>query len=128
MSYENQPDLADLARALKQIEIATMAIAAANPPNWRRPLSAFTADWVSAIGGYAIATDAHGPTAVWWCGHTYTRRCGSNAKYGAAIWYSRAVGKNEAGETDYTRLITFVDSPPPTAEPLPEYVLKALRR
>lgn len=119
-------DNTDLAKTLKQIELATMAIAASNPPNWKRALSAYKNGWVEAIGAYAVATDADGPTVIWWMGHTYTRRCGSNPKYGAAIWYSRAMGKGEDGESTYARLITFADGPPPTAEPLPDYVRRAL--
>jgi len=119
---------ADLARSLKQIEVATMAIAAANPPNWKRPLSAYKNGWVAAIGAIEVAHDAHGPTVIWWMGHHYTRRCGSNPKYGAAIWFSRSVGKGEDGEPSYARLISFEDGPAPTAEPLPEYVRNALNR
>ncbi|WOD37351.1 single-stranded DNA-binding protein [Nodosilinea sp. E11] len=119
---------ADLARALKQIEVATMAIAASNPPNWKRPLSAYKNEWVAAIGAIEVASDAAGPTVIWWMGHHYTRRSGSNPKFGAAIWFSRSAGKGEDGEAAYLRLITFADGPPPAAEPLPDYVVKALDR
>lgn len=119
---------ADLARALKQIEVATMAIAATNPPNWKRPLDTYRDGWVAAIGAIEVAHDDHGPTVIWWMGHHYTRRSGSNPKFGAAIWFSRSMGKGEDGEASYVRLITFADGPTPTAEPLPDYVVKALDR
>ena len=47
-------------------------------------------------------------------------------KDGAAIWYSRSLGKGEDGESTYARLITFADGLAPTAEPLPDYVRRAL--
>lgn len=117
-----------MAQALKPIEVALMAIAANNPPNWRRPLEAYRNGWVVAIGAREVSSDAHGPSVVYWMGHYYTRRCGSNAKYGAAIWFSRSMGKNEADEPQYARLITFSDKATPTAEPLPDYVAQALAK
>ena len=116
------------AAALEPLRVALMAIAAANPPNWRRPLAAYRNGWVAQINGSVVSSDAHGPTVVAWMGHCYTRRAGENKKFGAAIWFSRSVGKNEAGETNYVRLITFSDGATPTAEPLPSYVADALER
>ena len=118
--------MATIRATLKQIELATMAIAASNPPNWKRPLSAYKNGWVEAIGAYVVAADADGPSVIFWMGHHYCRRCGSNPKYGAAIWYSRSLGKGEDGESTYARLITFADGLAPTAEPLPDYVRRAL--
>lgn len=109
------------------LRVALRVLAAAHPPNWKRPLKAYKNGWVEAIAAQEIARDDHGPTVIAWMGHTYTRRCGSNPKYGAAIWFSRAVGKDSEGETAYTRLITFEDTPPPAAEPLPAYVVERLR-
>ena len=105
-----------------------MAIASTNPPNWRRPLSAYSGPWVAAIGAVAVSSDSHGPSVVYWMGHHYTRRAGENKKFGTAIWFSRSMGKNEAGETNYARLITFADGATPTAEPLPDYVAQALAK
>lgn len=118
---------AELTRTLKNIELALMACAAATPPNWKRPLSAYKNGWVKAIGAYEVTRDQHGPSVIFWMGHHYTRRCGSNPKYGAAIWFSRATGKGEDGETAYARLITFEDGAAPAAEPLPAYVVEKLR-
>ncbi|MEA5465292.1 single-stranded DNA-binding protein [Leptothoe sp. PORK10 BA2] len=105
---------------------ALKAVAASQPPNWVRPLSAYSNGWPQAIGAHIIARDEYGPTVVSWCGHIYTRRCGNNKQYGAAIWFSRAAGKNESGENNYARLITFKEKAVPHAEPLPEYVIKKL--
>lgn len=123
---ENSEIYAELSRILKNIELAMMATAAAKPPNWKRPLAAYKNGWVTAIAAYEIARDDYGPSVVFWMGHHYVRRCGSNPKYGAAIWFSRAIGKSEDGETAYARLITFEDGPPPAAEPLPAYVAQKL--
>ena len=109
------------------LRVALRVLAAANPPNWRRPLKAYKNGWAEAIAATVIASDQHGPTLVAWMGHTYTRRCGTNPKYGAAIWFSRATGKDSEGETAYARLITFEDGPPPAAEPLPAYVVERLK-
>lgn len=117
-----------MAQALEPLRVALMAIASTQPPNWRRPLAAYKNGWVAQIGGTEISRDEHGPTVVAWMGHCYTRRAGENKKFGTAIWFSRAMGKNEAGETNYARLITFADGATPTAEPLPDYVAQALNR
>lgn len=111
---------------LKEILPLLKAIAASRPPNWQRPLRLYkTFDWTK-IGATVTNKYQHGATHVAWCGHTYTRRSGENKKYGAAIWFSRASGKGEDGETSYLRLITFRDSDS-EAEALPDYVVRALR-
>lgn len=107
---------------------ALIAVASVNPPNWRRPLEAYLGDWPKAISAWVVSRDRSGPTVIYWMGHHYIRRCGQNPKYGAAIWFSRSMGRNEAGESQYARLITFSDAPPPSAEPLPDYVVQALSR
>lgn len=117
---------AELTRTLKNIELALMATAAANPPNWKRPLSAYKDGWVRGIGAYEVARDEQGPTIIFWMGHHYIRRTGPNPKYGAAIWFNRSVGKDDSGETAYARLITFEEGAALSAEPLPEYVVRAL--
>jgi hypothetical protein len=53
-----------------------------------------------------------------WGGHAWQRRSPQN-KFGSAIWYSRAVGKDESG-VHYARLITFREMG--DAEPLPAKV------
>lgn len=122
-----EPTIADLIIAVQRIESVVRAVASQHPPNWKRPLNAYKNEWVKAIGATAIASDQYGPAIVSWCGHTYTRRCGQNKTYGAAIWFSRATGKKEDGSNIYARLITFAGSAATEAEPLPEYVVRALR-
>lgn len=117
---------AELTRTLKNIELALMATAAANPPNWKRPLAAYKGEWVRAIGAYEVSRDQHGPTKVFWMGHHYTRRCGDNKNYGAAIWFSKAVGKGEGNTVAYARLITFAAEAEAEADTLPDYVVRAL--
>lgn len=124
--HKPEPTITDLILAVQRLEAVARAIASQNPPNWKRPLRSYKNGWVEAIGATAIASDEHGPTVVAWCGHTYTRRTGSNAKYGATIWFSRAVGKGEGDTVNYARLITFEDGAAPTAEPLPAYVIDKL--
>jgi hypothetical protein len=128
MSLVSKSDMKNgaMAQALEPLRIALMAVASVNPPNWRRPLAAYRNGWVQQIGGSVVSSDNHGPTVVAWMGHSYTRRAGSNPKYGAAIWFSRPMGKNEADEPQYARLITFSNKATPTAEPLPDYVTQAL--
>lgn len=110
-----------------EVAAAMKAIAASNPPNWIRSLKSYRNGWAEAIGAHVIERDSYGPTVVSWCGHTYARRCGTSQKFGAAIWFSRAKGKNAAGENNYVRLITFKRDAMPTAEPLPEYIKQALQ-
>lgn len=61
-------------------------------------------DWAS-IGAEVIEKDKHGAIAVGHGGKVYTRRNPVN-KFGIAIWYSRANGK-DGEDTLYERLITF---------------------
>lgn len=114
--------------SLKRIETAQLAIASQHPPNWKRPLASYQNGWPAAINAFIVAEDDLGPTVVSWMGHTYTRRCGENKKYGAAIWFSRSVGKDEDGSTRYARLITFSSDSTAQAEPLPQYVREELTK
>ena len=103
-----------LTETLKRMELAMMAMASHHPPNWRKPLSDYGGNWVSRVGAHEIKRDPYGPTVIWWMGHYYLRRCGSNPKYGAAIWFSRRVSQGEEGESGYVRLITFSQESPPS--------------
>jgi hypothetical protein len=110
---------------LKELLLVLKALASNTPPNWQRPLKAYKDfDW-SQIGATVLNQDQHGVTKVVWCGHVYTRRSGTNSRFGAAIWFSRANGKGDGDETNYLKLITFKDSS--DAEPLPDYVVQRLR-
>lgn len=88
-------------------------------------LSAYSGfDW-SSIGAQPIARDKHGAIAVRYDGKIYLRRSPTN-KFGVAIWYSRATGK-DGDETTYERLITFKEVKV-EADPLPAKTLAVLRQ
>jgi len=91
-------------------------------PSYMRPLAEFDGfDW-GEIDATVVQTDDDGVAVIGWRGQWYTRRSPAN-KYDAAIWFSRAVGKEDDGTTRYERLITFKE----TAEPerLPVKVKRA---
>ncbi|MBD0269397.1 single-stranded DNA-binding protein [Pseudanabaena sp. FACHB-2040] len=122
-------DPTQLTDLLQQLKLAMTAIAANNPPNWKRTLADYLKpDWPQAIGAIPTRKDRHGPTVLWWMGHYYTRRSGENKKFGAAIWFSRSAGADAEGNARYIRLITFSDAPMPDAEDLPDYVVSALKK
>lgn len=112
--------LTELLTLVRQMSNRLEAIASQTPPDWQLPLKAYKADWPSRIGASVIGSDGDGVAQVIWCGHIYTRRTGSNAQYGAAIWFSRKLDAEQ-----YGRLITFQDASP--AQPLPSYVAQALQ-
>lgn len=113
----------ELKPILKELAIALKVIAGDYAPNWQRPLKEYPVFPWEMIGAKVISKDQYGATQVSWFGHVYTRRSGENKKFGAAIWFSRAGGK-EGEETVYLKLITFKSLPNP--EPLPDYVVRAL--
>ncbi len=88
-------------------------------PNYQFALDKFAAfDWDS-IGAVVADYDSDGVSAILWRKHIYLRRSSSN-KFGAAIWFSRSVGKDERGENKYECLIKFKAMS--GAEPLPQHV------
>ena len=85
-------------------------------PNYQIGLDSFLSfDW-DTIGATIDQIDGDGVAAVTWRGNRYLRRSASN-KFEPAIWFSRAVGTDEAGNPKYDRLITFKRLA--EAEPLP---------
>jgi hypothetical protein len=95
--------LATIAQAM-QVNVKANAAA----PNLRKSLAVFGSfDWVAA-GIEVIESDDSGPSLVEWNGKQFTRRAGAG-KFGESIWFSRSIGKDEAGENQYERLITFKD-------------------
>src|SRR3972149_268206 len=104
--------------ALNRIASALEAIALtkAPAPNFVRSIAEYGAFDFEAIGAKVTGRDQQGVTAVEWAGYQWTRRSPSN-KFGSAIWFSRAAGKDEAGNVRYVRLITFREMTEP--EPLP---------
>lgn len=96
---------------------------APDSPNFRRRLEDFpTFDWGS-IGADVVSRDADGVTVVSWKGQEWKRRSGAG-KFGKAIWFSRPVGKDESGENQYYRLVTFKEYEEPEA--LPDSVARTL--
>jgi len=88
-------------------------------PNYEVCLTQFRAfDW-AAIEATVEHEDSDGVATVLWRGHRYVRRSAAN-KFDPAIWFSRSQGKDEAGNTQYARLVTFKLRP--SAEPLPSKV------
>jgi len=55
---------------------------------------------------YRAILDQSGVATVIWQGDRYKRRSPNNS-YGAVIYFSRSIGKDERGNTQYERLITF---------------------
>jgi len=106
------------------LERLVAAVEARSPvPNYVRDLAEFTEfDW-SEIDATVIQTDDDGIATISWRGHRYMRRSPSN-KFDPAIWFSRAIGKDDDGSNRYERLITFKELAEP--EPLPSKVKKAL--
>jgi hypothetical protein len=96
---------------------------APDSPNFRRSLPDFPGfDWGS-IGADVVARDHDGVAVVSWKGQEWKRRSGAG-KFGQAIWFSRPVGKDESGENQYYRLITFKEYEEPEA--LPDAVARTI--
>lgn len=94
-------------------------------PNIERPLEAFgTFDWDS-IDATVVKADDFGPALVEWRGKMFKRRSPEN-KFGAAIWFSRANGKNEDGSNHYDILIKF--RPVADADPISRQAERELRK
>ena len=86
-------------------------------PNYRAVLEKFSEfDW-SSINAQVELTDQFGVATVIWQGDRYKRRSPNNS-YGAVIYFSRSVGKDERGNTQYERLITFEPFANLTVEPI----------
>jgi DdrB-like protein len=88
-------------------------------PNYQSRIEDFQSfDW-SSIGATVEYSDSDGVAVVSWRGNQFLRRSAQN-KFKPAIWFSRAVGKDENGENRYERLISFKQLS--EVEPLPEKV------
>ncbi len=88
-------------------------------PNYQVDLANFPQFNWADIGATVEKSDPDGAAVVTWRGHQYLRRSAQN-RFKPAIWFSRAIGKDENGENQYERLITFKELA--AAEPLPEKV------
>lgn len=95
-------------------------------PDYQIPLERWSKfDWAT-IGARVEMSDRDGVATVSWRGHSYYRRNPSN-KYGTAVWYSRSLGKDQSGHTQYEKLITFKPLSNFEVEPLPEKVAAMVR-
>lgn len=127
----SQIDTPETAKALfaiaDSIKGLTAAVIATQPEqlNLVFDIREFTSfDW-SSIGVTVSDFDDDGyPTVISRSGKQYKRRSPIN-KYGVAIWFNRAIGKDEEGKTIYETLIMFKkDQYPP--DPLSRQHLAAI--
>ncbi len=89
-----------------EAQVQQLAIAANPAPNYQKPLADYwNFDW-SLIGAIPRSSDQEGATSVEWNGRLFTRRSPQN-KFQEAVWFSRAVGKDDLGNNKYEKLITF---------------------
>ena len=119
MNQDNFEVLADLLlKILHQTERIAIALESQDtkPPQWCKPIKEFKDfDWKS-IGATVIKSDRDGVAVVEWKSREYIRRSPEN-KFGAAIYFSRSIGKDQAtGKANYERLITFKELA--SAEPI----------
>jgi len=90
----------------KMIQLLERSLPRQPAPNYRAILENFHEfDW-SSINAQVEITDQSGVATVIWQGDRYKRRSPNNS-YGAVIYFSRSIGKDERGNTQYERLITF---------------------
>lgn len=103
------------------LERIAAALEGQTVPNYQMGLDAYQSfDWAT-IGATIEQVDSDGVAAVSWHGNRYIRRSAAN-KFEPAIWFSRSVGRDEAGNPKYERLITFKRFG--DVEPLPVKVAK----
>jgi DdrB-like protein len=95
-------------------------------PNYQATLEKFPDfDWAS-IGATVEKSDRDGVALVSWARTLYKRRSPDNA-YGAAIFFSRCVGRNEAGQNQYERLITFTPYKEQDIQPISRAVERLIK-
>lgn len=101
-------DLFDsIEHSLERIAIALEAnMATRSAPNYQALLEDFHSFNWEEIGAAIKKVDNYGVATVLWGGNRFVRRSPENS-YGAAIYFSRCIGKDETGKNQYERLITF---------------------
>ena len=114
--HANNATLTIIAEQLQElVQLQRQSMYRETGPNFRRSLSEYASfNWVS-IEANPVRETRDGINEVDWGGYTWRRRSGTG-KFGNAIWFSRAIGRNEDNTPKYARLITFKDSDAP--EPL----------
>lgn len=110
------PLLESIARSLERIALSLESSQKEKPaPNYQKRLEEFkNFDW-SAIGAEVEKVDNFGVATVIWEDRRFIRRSPENA-YGAAIYFSRLIGKDAEGRNRYERLIIF--KPDPEVSPI----------
>lgn len=96
----------------------------AKAPNYQIPLPQWSSFNWESIGAVVERADNHGAAIVSWRGQIFTRRSPEN-KFGPTIFFSRCIGKDERGENQYERLVTF--KPLAAVEPVPDRVSRLVR-
>lgn len=102
----NETQFNRLLTVLERIATAIEASNRATGPRYTKPISEYkTFDWDS-IGATIDKADRYGPAVLCWQEHLYVRR--SKDDFGGDVWYSRSIGKDENGKSQYDVLIKFV--------------------
>ena len=119
----------EIIEVLQQIETHLRRIAEAldadrDAPSYQDTLAAYPGYNWSSINASVLESDDNGATRVIWRRHIYTRR--SNPKFGHGVWFSRGAGRDDAGDLQYERLITFSTLSP--VEPLPTSISARMRK
>lgn len=113
-------------QTLSRIADALEQLAPPKAPNYQLSLESWSKfDWAS-IGAKVEMSDHYGAAVVLWRGLQFQRRSPNN-KFGVAVWFSRACGKNDLGELQYERLCTFKPLRRIEVDPLPQKVTQMLR-
>lgn len=97
-------------RLIAALERIATALESSSPgaagPRYTRPIAEYkNFNWAS-INAVAEKTDRYGAGVVRWQNHLYVRR--SKDDFGGDVWYSRSVGKDDNGKSQYDVLIKFL--------------------
>lgn len=111
--------------ALERIAEALDRLAPNTAPNYQRSLEEFRSFAWESISATIERSDQYGAAIVNWRGYQFVRRSPSN-KFGEAIWFSRCIGRDDAGENKYERLITFKPISKAQVDAIPEKVSRLM--
>lgn len=101
-------DLFDsIERSLERIALALESgMSTRSAPNYQASFDEYKNFNWAEIGAKIEQVDNYGVATVLWGGNRFVRRSPENS-YGAAIYFSRCIGKDESGKNQYERLISF---------------------
>ena len=117
---DNNRLLERVAKSLEEAEARKEA------PNYQLHLEEFaTFNWAS-IGAVVERVDEQGAAIVDWKGKRFIRRSPTN-KFGAVIFFSRCIGKDEQDKNKYERLCTFKSLDQVEVEPISNKATKLIR-